>query len=214
MNKLISSLPALKEHFLEYGSTLRHPPGQWPLRWRAACLSVLFILLLAGGWVLLILPQGEALQAASMRELAMKEDYRSKLQQAVNLNAATTQRKLSIGTRMQTLDAQLPQETTSDTLLSELTRLGATHGLRFEKFKPGATALREHYAELPLAIVASGSYKGISDFLADVAAMSHLVTLSELHVQARPQNGDLLLEANATAYRRLDSEITQAKGKQ
>ena len=60
-------------------------PGQWPLLPKLAAWVTVVILVVVGGWFLLLSTASDELQAARDREPALKTDYRSKLSQAVNL---------------------------------------------------------------------------------------------------------------------------------
>ena len=72
---------------------------------------------------------------------------------------------------------------------------------------PGQVAVKDYYAELPIAIKVSGRYHDIGSFAADVANLSRIVTLHNLNIVASREGrrpGMLSMEATARTYRYLD----------
>ena len=82
-------------------------------------------------------------------------------------------------------------------------------------FRPGAVAVRDYYAELPITIRVSGRYHDIGAFAADVANLSRIVTLHDLSVTGiqREGGGSLSMDAVARTYRYLDSNEVAAQKK-
>ena len=68
-------------------------PGQWPLAPRVAAWVGALALSLILGWVLLLADAVEALDAARARELTLKDSYRAKLAQAVQIDALRQQKQ-------------------------------------------------------------------------------------------------------------------------
>jgi type IV pilus assembly protein PilO len=102
-----------------------------------------------------------------------------------------------------------------DALLSDINQAGLGRGLQFELFRPGQVAIKDYYAELPIAIRVTGRYHDIGAFAADVANLSRIVTLQNITIapaQARDASGLLAMEATARTYRYLDAtEIADQK---
>ncbi len=190
-------------------------PGQWPLlprlgAWLAAGLAVL-----VAGWFLLISGASDELEAVRAQEPKLKEDYRSRLAQAVNLNELRKQ-KLQVQEYVTQLEKQLPGKAEMDALLSDINQAGLGRGLQFELFRPGQVQIKDYYAELPIAIRVSGRYHDLGSFAADVANLSRIVTLQNLSlapVQGRDLAAGLLaMDATARTYRYLDSvEIAEQR---
>ena len=61
-------------------------PGQWPWLPKAATWAVLVVMVVVGGWFLLLSAAHDELEAERAKEPTLKQDYRAKLSQAVNLN--------------------------------------------------------------------------------------------------------------------------------
>jgi len=185
-------------------------PGQWPLLPKLSAWVTVVIAVVVGGWFLLLSTATDELQAARDREPALKEDYRGKLSQAVNL-AELRKQKLQVQEYVTQLEKQLPGKAEMDALLSDINQAGLGRGLLFELFRPGQVEVKDYYAELPIAIRVSGRYHDIGAFAADVANLSRIVTLHNLSItqvtakDAKDSTGTLAMEATARTYRYLDS---------
>jgi len=186
-------------------------PGQWPILPRLAAWLVAMLLVVAGGWFLLLSSASEQLDAERNREPTLRADYRSKLGQAVNLTELRKQ-KLQVQEYVTQLEKQLPGKAEMDALLSDINQAGLGRGLQFELFRPGSVEVKDYYAELPISIRVSGRYHDIGSFAADVANLSRIVTLHNLSIGPQPTatakdsgSGALMMEATARTYRYLDA---------
>ena len=148
----------------------------------------------------------DELDAEHAKEPALKQDYRAKLGQAVNLSELRKQ-KLQVEEYVTQLEKQLPGKAEMDALLSDINQAGLGRGLQFELFRPGQVAVKDYYAELPIAIRVSGRYHDIGSFAADIANLSRIVTLHNMVIASPrdPALGVLSMEATARTYRYLDS---------
>jgi type IV pilus assembly protein PilO len=187
-------------------------PGQWPLLPRLAVWSFIAVLVMVAGWFLWVSDEADALQAARDKEPTLKQEYRTKLAQAINLDALKRQKEEVQGYVTQ-LEKQLPGKAEMDALLSDINQSGVGRGLVMEQFVPGQTATKDYYAELPISIRVTGHFHDIGAFAADVAALSRIVTLHNLTITpANTQGGanNLQMEATARTYRYLDPSEVQA----
>ena len=111
-------------------------PGQWPWLPKAVTWAALTILVVVAGWFLLLSDAHDELDAERAKEPALKQDYRGKLAQAVNLNELRKQ-KLQVEEYVTQLEKQLPGKAEMDALLSDINQAGLGRGLQFELFRPG-----------------------------------------------------------------------------
>ena len=196
-------------------------PGQWPMLPKVASFVALAAGVIALGWFLLLSPTDDELQAARNREPTLRQDYRAKLGQAVNLDELRKQ-KVQVQEYVTQLEKQLPGKAEMDALLSDINQAGLGRGLQFELFKPGSVAVRDYYAELPINIKVSGKYHDIGAFTADIANLSRIVTLHNLTLTsgqpggatgaAAAGSGQLTMDAMARTYRYLDAaEVADQK---
>ena len=188
-------------------------PGQWPLLPRLTVWSLVTLLVVVGGWFLLLSDQSDQLQAARDKEPALKNEYRTKLAQAINLDALKKQKE-QVQEYVTLLEKQLPGKAEMDALLTDINQAGVGRGLVIDQFVPGQVELKDYYAELPIAIKVTGRYHDIGAFAADIASLSRIVTLHNLNIAAATtkETGSLSMEATARTYRYLDSsEVAEAR---
>lgn len=187
-------------------------PGQWPMLPKIAVWVVLALAVVVLGWFLLLTGTNEELEAERAREPALKQDYRNKLAQAVNLPELRKQ-KLQVQEYVTQLEKQLPGKAEMDALLSDINQAGLGRGLQFELFRPGQVVVKDYYAELPISIRVAGRYHDLGAFASDIANLSRIVTLHNLTItapaNARDPNantGTLTMDATARTYRYLDQK--------
>lgn len=188
-------------------------PGQWPVLPKLAIWIGVAILIVIAGWFVVVSGASDDLDAERAREPALKQDYRGKLVQAVNLSELRKQ-KLQVQEYVTQLEKQLPGKAEMDALLSDINQAGLGRGLQFELFRPGQVVVKDYYAELPIAIRVTGRYHDIGAFAGDIANLSRIVTLQNLVITgagaapgaqaALAAPGALALDATARTYRYLD----------
>ena len=179
-------------------------PGQWPLLPRVAALVGVFLMIVVGGWWFDWSDQLTQLDAKQQEELTLKDDWVAKKRQAINL--PEYKRQLSeIDRQFGALLKQLPNRTEIESLLADINQAGLGRGLQFELFKPGSEAMKDFYAELPIAVRVTGGYHDLGEFVGDVAQMPRIVTLNDIAIEAQ-KDGGLKFDATAVTYRYLDDD--------
>ena len=187
-------------------------PGQWSLLPKVVSWLLLGAMVVGLCWFLLLSDKTDELDAERNKEPALRQDYRSKLAQAVNLPELRKQ-KQQVEEYVTQLEKQLPGKAEMDALLTDINQAGVGRGLQFDLFRPGAVAVRDYYAELPITIRVSGRYHDVVTFTADVANLSRIVTLHNLVITSpKDTGGALSMEATARTYRYLDpNEIEEIR---
>jgi type IV pilus assembly protein PilO len=192
-------------------------PGQWPVLPKLAAFGAVIVAAVVVGWFLLLSSSADQLDAERNKEPTLKQDYRAKLAQAINL-AELRKQKSQVEEYVTQLEKQLPGKAEMDALLSDINQAGLGRGLQFELFRPGQVVVKDYYAELPIAIKVSGRYHDIGAFAADVANLSRIVTLNDVTIQppgtqkGLDTSGVLAMEATARTYRYLDAgEVEEQK---
>lgn len=186
-------------------------PSQWPglprnLLFVAVCAAVI-----AGLWFAWLKTSDEELIAEKAREEQLREDYRKKLVQAVNLDALRKQLE-QVQQYVTQLEKQLPSKAEMDALLSDINQAGLGRSLQFELFRPGQVSVKEYYAELPIAVRVTGTYHDIGLFAADIANLSRIVTLNNLTLTPiKDREGVLTMDGTAKTFRYLDQEEVAAQ---
>ena len=181
-------------------------PGSWPALPRYLSYALVTSLVLGLLWYVWLGTSNEELIAEEAKEVVLRTEYKSKLAQAVNLEALKKQRE-QVLLYVTQLEKQLPSKAEMDALLSDINQAGLGRSLQFELFRPGQVNVKEYYAELPIAVKVTGSYHDIGAFVADVANLSRIVTLNNLAISpVSGKEGTLAMESTAKTFRYLDVE--------
>ena len=180
-------------------------PGAWPALPKLGLLLLLLAGILVGAYFLDWQGQLEELEAGKVLEAKLKDEYKSKKTQAVNLDLLRAQLR-DIETSFGALLKQLPNKSQMEALLVDINQAGLSRGLQFELFKPASTeVLSDFYAELPINIKVAGNYHDIGAFTSDVSQLSRIVTLNNVAL-GLDKDGKLTMDAVARTYRYLDEE--------
>ncbi len=180
-------------------------PGQWPLLPKICAWIGVGLVALGLGWFLLVSVESGQLETERQVEPKLKDDYRNKLSQAVNLSELRKQ-KQQVQEYVIQLERQLPGKAEMDALLSDINQAGIGRGLQFELFRPGQVEIKDYYAVLPIGLRVTGRFHDIGAFTADVANLSRIVTLHNLNIApvTKDNTGQLSMDAVARTYRYLD----------
>lgn len=181
-------------------------PSQWPVIPRNLLYVAVCVVVVVGLWFTWLKASDEELVAEKVREEQLRTDYRSKLVQAVNLDALKKQLE-QVQQYVNQLERQLPSKAEMDALLSDINQAGLGRSLQFELFRPGQVLVKEYYAELPISVRVTGTYHDIGLFAADIANLSRIVTLNNLTLAPiKDRDGVLTMDCTAKTFRYLDQE--------
>lgn len=185
--------------------------GNAPVLPKLLALVALLILVVAAGWYFYWEGLSEELTKAEAEEKTLKTEFIDKKKQAVNLPELKKQ-LLQVGQYVAALEKQLPSKSEMDALLTDINQSGLGRGLQFELFKPGSVAVKEYYAELPIAVRVTGSYHDMGAFASDIALLSRIVTLNDMTITTAT-GGTLAMDTTAKTFRYLDGEEVAAQRK-
>ena len=186
-------------------------PASWPFLPRAALCLALMAAIVVALWFVWLTGSNDELVAEQKKEIALREDYKKKLAQAVNLEALKKQRE-QVQQYVIQLEKQLPSKAEMDALLSDINQAGLGRSLSFELFRPGSVGVKEYYAELPIALRVSGRFHDVGSFTSDIANLSRIVTLNNLNITPG-KDGILAMDATAKTFRYLDGDEVAAQRK-
>jgi type IV pilus assembly protein PilO len=198
----------LADQFRNLGD--RHP-GQWPVAPRVLCSVGVMAVVVGLGYFFYWQSQFEEQDAGAQAELKLRDEYKIKTAQAVNLEALRAQ-KVQVDQYVDRLQKQLPSKAEMAALLTDINQAGSGRGLQFELFKPAQVVVKDYYAELPIDIRVTGSYHDIGAFAGDMANLPRIVTLNNMTLNTG-KDGVLTLEAVAKTFRYLDPEEVSAQRK-
>lgn len=179
-------------------------PPSWPALPRYLLYVFVTVAVVVALWFAWLSASDEELQAEQAKEVQLREDFKKKLAQAVNLEALKKQRE-QVQQYVTQLEKQLPSKAEMDALLSDINQAGLGRSLQFELFRPGQVSVKEYYAELPIAIKVSGRYHDIGAFAADIANLSRIVTLNNMTILPL-KDGMMSMDSTAKTFRYLDPE--------
>jgi type IV pilus assembly protein PilO len=186
-------------------------PSMWPMVPRYALFAAALVVVVVALWFLWLSSSQEVLQQEQDTEIKLREDYKTKLAKAVNLDVLKKQRE-QVQQYVTQLEKQLPSKAEMDALLSDINQAGLGRSLQFDLFKPGQIAVKEYYAELPITLKVTGRYHDIGSFASDIANLSRIVTLNNLTISPKT-DGTLVLDSTAKTFRYLDSDEVSSQRK-
>jgi len=96
----------------------------------------------------------------------------------------------------------LPTDRQLSTLLRKITLAGEETGVQFVMFRPNGPRPSEYHTELPVQVTVTGPYHNIGSFLAELANLRRIVTVSglKLTTATRPDDGTTTADFVASAY--------------
>jgi type IV pilus assembly protein PilO len=205
-------IPALQEKLSgQFRNLDPNDPSSWPAFPRYALFMLVTLLLVVALWFLWLNTSQAELETEQAKEVTLREEYKKKLSKAVNLEALKKQRE-QVQQYVTQLEKQLPSKAEMDALLSDINQAGLGRSLQFDLFRPGQVAVKNYYAELPIAVRVTGRYHDIGAFVSDIANLSRIVTLNNLTI-VPGKDGVLTMDATAKTFRYLDSDEVAAQAK-
>jgi type IV pilus assembly protein PilO len=183
--------------------------GSWPVPVKVLIWLVLLIAVSVGGYYYHI--EGLQLQLAQgeEQEVTLKKDFEKKAFEAANLEAYR-QQMVDMEESFGALVSQLPSDTEVPGLLEDITNKGLLNGLAISSINLQKEQAQEFYVELPIAIVASGSYHDLGAFISGMAGLPRIVTLHDFQLSTNKENpNNLDMKILAKTYRYKDEGVAQ-----
>ena len=180
-------------------------PGTWSFAPKLLVLLAVLVALPVAGYFGIWQDQLDEIERGRVQEVKLKDDYKGKKAQAINLDLLKQQLR-EIDTQFGALLKQLPNKAQMDALLVDINQAGLSRGLQFELFKPAPSeTAREFYSELPISLKLTGTYHDMGGFAADVGQLPRIVTLNDVTIEAG-KDGNLSMDVTARTFRYLDEE--------
>jgi type IV pilus assembly protein PilO len=187
-------------------------PGRWPLPIRIGAVAIwLVVLAFILGYFFVWSSQSPQLDQYQQEEQKLRQEFRTKHAQAVNLSVYK-QQLADIERSFGALLRQLPGRTEVPNLVVDISQTGLAAGLSQKLFQPGVEVKKDFYAELPIQIRFSGSYHQFGQFVSGIAALPRIVTLHDIEIKSDTKAGydNLTLDVTAKTYRYLDEDELRA----
>lgn len=180
--------------------------GSWPFPVKLFIWVVILAGVLALGYYYHIEGLQQQLAKEEGREEQLKKDFEKKAFQAANLDAYRKQ-LAEMEETFGALVSQLPSDTEVPGLLEDITNKGLLNGLSIATIDLQPERAKEFYVELPISIVASGSYHDLGAFVSGLAGLPRIVTLHDFNISAPSGNANhLSMSITAKTYRYRDDE--------
>jgi type IV pilus assembly protein PilO len=182
--------------------------GRWPVVFRAAVISIVFVVVVGLGiYWFIIEDKAPQLQREQETEETLRVTFENKQKKAANYDAYKSQlaqMEQSFGTMLR----QLPGETEIPSLIVDVSQTGLAAGLQEKLFQPQPEIRKDFYAEKPIKITLSGGYHEIAKFVSGVASLPRIVTLHDINISpdASDNYDHLTLAVTAKTYRYLEEE--------
>ena len=180
--------------------------GSWPLLVKMLIWTLLLILVVAAGYYYHVEDLQLALATAEAKEIDLKKDFETTAFQADNLNAYR-QQMVEMEESFGALVSQLPSDTEVPGLLEDITNKGLLNGMEIAGIDLQAEQESEFYVELPIEIVASGSYHDLGAFISSMAALPRIVTLHDFQISSSDNAHIHDIKILAKTYRYKDEEM-------
>ncbi len=180
--------------------------GSWPLAIKLFIWAALITGVLVAGYYYHIEDLQLQLTTVEAKEVELKKEFEKKAFQAANLDAYRRQMvemKESFGA----LVSQLPSDTEVPGLLEDITNKGLLNGLEISSIDLQKEQAKEFYVELPIKIVATGSYHDLGAFISAMAGLPRIVTLHDFTISAKSAGSNRLnMSIIAKTYRYKDGD--------
>ena len=180
--------------------------GTLPLAIKVILCTLLFVLVVVGGYYFHLDDLRLQLDREIARESTLKQEYEQKAFQVANL-AAYRRQMADMEESFGALISQLPSDTEVPGLLEDITNRGVMNGLTIASIDLRPEVSREFYVELPIAIEASGSYHDLGAFISGMAGLPRIVTLHDFTITGTgDEPSNLKLSITAKTYRYKDGD--------
>ncbi len=101
----------------------------------------------------------------------------------------------------------LPKKSQIENLLADVSWAGKDAGLEFSVFQPKEERVREIYAEVPVEISVTGSFRQLLSFLKRVGEMPRIVDVKRLSISPGEQPGMLAVAGSVVTYRFVENGV-------
>ncbi len=181
--------------------------GSWPVAVKALIWVALLIAVLIGGYYYHIEDLQAQLATVEAKEVELRKEFETKAFQAANLEAYR-QQMVEMEESFGALVSQLPSDTEVPGLLEDITNKGLLNGLQISSIDLQKEQAKEFYVELPISIIASGSYHDLGAFISGMAGLPRIVTLHDFQISANKANSNNLdMKILAKTYRYKDEGV-------
>ena len=180
--------------------------GSWPVAIKLFIWAALMAGVLVAGYYYHIEGLQAQLTVVEAKEVELKKEFEKKAFQAANLDAYRRQ-MVEMEESFGALVSQLPSDTEVPGLLEDITNKGLLNGLEIASIDLQKEQAKEFYVELPISIIATGSYHDLGAFISAMAGLPRIVTLHDFTISAQSAGSNRLnMSIIAKTYRYKDGD--------
>lgn len=184
--------------------------AQWPKLAQRMVVLALFVALNGAGYFIYLTPKLEVLDVSINREVELKSDVVTKMNQAAKLPIFKDQLQ-ELHRRGEALVHYFPQQKELASLLAAVNNVGLESNLTFTRIEWGKKQQQPFFYRLPLNIELTGTYDDIADFSQRIAELPRLILFDHVKWQ-RVSEGSQTLHLRIKAYTyQFKSESDQLK---
>ena len=183
-----------------------------PMWQKLVALAGVFVLIIVSYFYFGLLPLEESIEAQqqqveTQRMLLKRNQMLARDLPKKREEFAKLEKQLKIALNMLPKKSQIPD------LLEGVTWAGKDSGLSFSQFKPESESVRSIYAEVPVSLSVSGSYRQLLTFLKRVGEIPRIVDVKNLKLKSSSTDQTLSIEGQAVTYRFVEQEKKPTRGK-
>jgi len=170
-----------------------------PMSQKLAVVGLLLVMLGVGHYFLIYTDQDEELARLDGQLAKLEEELMAKQEIAGNL----TKYKKKVEYLQQKLEEKkknLPDDANLDQLLKTLNELSEKSDMRIMKFIPQPEAMKNFYAEIPVAMEIEGNYHEIATFFDKVSKEERIINITNIEfADPSVRNGKVILKGACLA---------------
>lgn len=181
-----------------------------PMWQKLVALAAIFVLIIVSyvylGWV----PLQEAIEKQQQQVETQRMLFKRNQMIARDLpkkreEFAKLEKSLKVALNMLPKQSQIPD------LLENVSWAGTDSGLEFAVFTPRPEQVKQIYAEVPVAVKMTGSFRQFLTFLKRVGEMPRIVSVRDLTVKSKGKSGDLEIQGSVMTYRFVEGQSKAKK---
>lgn len=183
-----------------------------PMWQKLVALTAIFVLIIVSylylGWV----PLQDAIESQQQQVETQRMLFKRNQMLARDLpkkrkEFAELEKSLKVALNMLPKKSQIPD------LLESVSWAGKDSGLEFSNFTPKGEIVKQIYAEVPVDLSVSGTFRQLLTFLKRVGEMSRIVSVRNLTLSQDKAGGILSIEGDVITYRFVEQGQAAQKGK-
>jgi type IV pilus assembly protein PilO len=174
--------------------------GSWPLVVKVILYFLTAGLVAALTYTTLVSNEIEAYERAQEKEQALRSTFRQKYDVASKLEIYR-QQMTDMENKFSQLLKRLPTSNETPGLINDLSYIGNSSGLTFDKIEWMPEVKQEFYTELPIKIEIIGNYHDFGEFVSKVAALPRIISLHDFAIKQSNEQGMLGFNVIARTYR-------------